>query len=228
MDKVLVTTPRIGSNMKNREVRMNRVKAREGAYDELPRYSSMKPKSRGWDDRKTLNEYLNPLVRFLEKNRNRPWDKVYSEICKNMDRRGAVQGHIFEHLFDYVELNPIIRGGKPFSLGRLRPTPIYKTGHSFYVDNNGLLREPRERPPPWPSKESNSDLIRTDDPLVFIFRRSSDSVWFRITIRDLRPEDDLFYRVQPWISEALPNLVAKDKKAFVTTLSKREKKELGI
>ena len=104
MDKVLVTTPRVGSSWKNKEVKSHRRMLREGDYDSLPKKSSMKPKTFCWDDRKQLNEYLNPLVRYLEKNCNRPWDKVYSEISKNMDRRGTVQNHIFEHLFDYVEL----------------------------------------------------------------------------------------------------------------------------
>ena len=82
MDKVLVTTPRVGSSMKNGEVKNNRRKAREGRYDELSSHSSMKPKSRKWDDRKMLNEYLNPLVRYLQKNCGKPWNKIYSDICK--------------------------------------------------------------------------------------------------------------------------------------------------
>ena len=51
MDKVLVTTPRVGSRMKNGEIKKSRRQMRENRYDELPRYSSMKPKSRNWDDR---------------------------------------------------------------------------------------------------------------------------------------------------------------------------------
>jgi len=44
MDKVLVTTPRIGSSRKNGEVQESRRLEREERYDDLPSYSSMKPK----------------------------------------------------------------------------------------------------------------------------------------------------------------------------------------
>ena len=148
MDKILVTTPRIGSNWKNKEIKEARRSAREGDYDDLPRFSSMKPKSRKWDERKEFNEYLNPLARYLKKNCGRPWNKVYSEICKNMDRRGIVQDHIFQHLFQFVELNPIFKDGKPHSTGYGGLSRLYKSDWTFYVDKKGTLREPKECRPP--------------------------------------------------------------------------------
>jgi hypothetical protein len=92
MSKVLVTTPRIGSSNKNFEVKKDRRSFKNKKnHEDLPSYSSMKPRSSSWEDRKSLNEYLNPLIRYLNKNVGRPWDKVYSDICKNMDKRTPVQ-----------------------------------------------------------------------------------------------------------------------------------------
>lgn len=227
MDKVLVTTPRIGSSMKNREVRENRRQEREGSYDDLPRFSSMKPKSRGWDNRKYLNEYLNPLIRFIKKNCNRPWNKVYSEICNNMDRRSAVKGHIFDHIFDYVCTKPIFENNEPHRVGWNGLRPLYKNGYTFYVDQRGILKEPKRKPPTWRVSKPNPSLIKTDEADVFIIKRDSDGVWFRATMEDWNHDlSDGFcnYRNQPWIDEIL----SSKKKAVLKTLSKREKRKYGI
>ncbi len=230
MDKVLVTTPRVGSSMKNREVRENRRQQREGLYDDLPRYSSMKPKSRGWDNRKYLNEYLNPLVRFLQKNCNRPWNKVYSEICNNMDRRSAVKGHIFDHLLDYVCVKPTFKNKKPYTVGYNGLSPLYRTGWTFYVDQNGLLREPKERRPPWKSNESNPNIIKTDDENVFIIKRTSDKTWFRAHLEDW-PDNAFYYlshKNPDWVVEALGNSIIGTKRVVIKTLSKKDKKLFNI
>jgi hypothetical protein len=231
MDKVLVTTPRIGSDWKNGEIKKNRRLEREGKYDDLPSYSSMKPKDFSWN-RKSLNEYLNPLVRYLVKNCNRPWDKVYSEICENMDRRGAVQAHIFQHLFDYVELRPIFKGGKPHSTGYGSLSRLYRNGWTFYVDKHGLLKEPREKRPPWNGEEDNPNLIKTKDTSVFFIRRASDGTWFEASLEAWPDAFDEFAFVsqknQDWIVEVIGERSIKGQYVRIKTLSKKGKKTLGI
>lgn len=56
----------------------------------------------GWS-RKWLNENLRPLERWLERQVGRPWAAVYSELCRQVDRRNTVQQHIHQHLRDFVE-----------------------------------------------------------------------------------------------------------------------------
>ena len=51
---------------------------------------------------KSLNENLNPLYGYLHKSVGRPWDKIYSEICKMFDKRSVVNQHILEHVPDRV------------------------------------------------------------------------------------------------------------------------------
>tara|TARA_B100000131_G_scaffold310511_1_gene342292 strand:- start:4407 stop:5090 length:684 start_codon:yes stop_codon:yes gene_type:complete len=218
MDKVLVTTPRSGSSMKNGEIKQNRRKMREGRYDELSTYSSMKPKSRKWDDRKMLNEYLNPLIRYLQKNCGRPWDKVYSDICKNMDKRGTVQAHIFQHLFDYVERYPVFRDGEVYSHSSVGLWPLYKTGYTFYVDRNGTLKEPNKRRPPWKKESSNPYIIKTESSDTFFIQREKDGVWFEATMKDW--DCELIHKNQDWIHD----LLSSNKKVVLRTLSKKEKK----
>ena len=230
MDKLLVTTPRVGSSMKNREVKEARRSAREGDYDGLPRHSSMKPKSRRWDDRKQLNEYLTPLVRYLKKNCGRPWDKIYSEICENMDRRGVVQDHIFQHLFDYVERNPVFKNGKPHSTGYGGLYPLYKNGWTFYIDKCGALREPKEKRPPWRIEENNPNIIKTKDSSVFFLKREGDGTWFKASLEDWGERVIVaFDSGNPeWAINLLGRNYISNTKIVLKTLSKKEKKKYSL
>jgi len=52
-----------------------------------------------------LNENLAPLRRYLCAQVGRPWDKVFSEICTNIDRRNTVQQHIHQHIRDFIAID---------------------------------------------------------------------------------------------------------------------------
>lgn len=80
---------------------------------------------RGYNWTKWLNENLAPLRRYLEKQVNRPWDKVYSEICATIDPRSTVKQHILQHIGDFVAINTYWLetpdGGKVIIRGRRWP-----------------------------------------------------------------------------------------------------------
>lgn len=59
-------------------------------------------RKQGYNWRKWLNENHAPLKRYLAKQVNRPWDKVYSEICETIDSRSMVKQHILQHIDDFV------------------------------------------------------------------------------------------------------------------------------
>jgi hypothetical protein len=59
---------------------------------------------KGYNDRKWLNENLAPLRRFLEKQINRPWDKIHGEIRAAIDARSTVKQHILQHLDNFVAI----------------------------------------------------------------------------------------------------------------------------
>lgn len=65
--------------------------------------------------RKKLGENLQPLARFLQKQVGRPWDKVYAEIRDVCEPTGAVNAHIYQHLWDFVIKDVFIgEDGKPW------------------------------------------------------------------------------------------------------------------
>ncbi len=105
-------------------------------------------KHRYGHSRKFFNENLAPLRRFLESNVGRPWNKVYAEICKHVDRGNVVQKHILTHLFDYVVTQVVLIDGKPCRVRQGRGGyESLCTSHNrqqwFVCPKSGLLRRSR-------------------------------------------------------------------------------------
>ena len=104
MSKVIVERPRWGSWL--RSTKFAARVSPQGDVEDL----DVAPPSRE-PDRKSLNENLAPLKRYLDKQVGRPWNKVYSEIRANLDTRKATQLHILQHLRDYVQTHCWMEAG---------------------------------------------------------------------------------------------------------------------
>src|SRR5262245_11066334 len=98
MSHVIVERPRLGGGRAR--------KGRAVALDDLPRHEGMRRPHKRSGDWKTLNENLSPLRRYLEHQVGRPWDKVYSEIARNLRTDSTVQQHVRDHLHDFVAIKP--------------------------------------------------------------------------------------------------------------------------
>lgn len=106
---------------------------------------------------KALNENLQPLKRFLLKNVGRPWDKVYSEIAKNLRPSNAVKAHVRQHIKDFVQEHPIMVDGVAYETGRYDGLyAIHKKRYSplYVCPKTGLLKiakAPKEKKPKHPA-----------------------------------------------------------------------------
>jgi hypothetical protein len=86
---------------------------------------------------KCLNENFAPLVRFLKQRVGRPFDAIWSELRAHLSPNSAVQKHVFDHVNQFVERNPIIVDGVahyPAGCGPKRDQffPI-RARYGFYV-----------------------------------------------------------------------------------------------
>ncbi len=96
---------------------------------------------------RALNENLAPLRRFLARRVGRPWDAVWSEIRASLSPNSAVQKHVFDHVRQFVEQNPILIDGIPHAPDGSGPRrdqfmPLRSHGlwQDFYVcPRTGLL-----------------------------------------------------------------------------------------
>jgi hypothetical protein len=93
---------------------------------------------------KHFNEHLGPLRKFVESNVGRPWDKVYAEICRHVDRGNVVQKHVLTHLFQYVVVDVELIDGEPYRKARdrsaYRNRPLRGPNQWYVCPKSGLLK----------------------------------------------------------------------------------------
>jgi hypothetical protein len=99
MHKVIVERPRRGSRGPYRGVKWEK----NARLEDLPTKEGIGRRHVVWGRQKELNENLAPLERYLRKQVGRPWDAVYRDICAGLKVTSAVQLHVRQHLWDYVE-----------------------------------------------------------------------------------------------------------------------------
>jgi hypothetical protein len=88
---------------------------------------------------RALNENLRPLQRYLRSQVGRPWNKVYSEIARHIDRRNTVQQHVYQHIEDFVAVKAAWQHGRLVDLDAYGG--IDELSQELYVDpRTGLLR----------------------------------------------------------------------------------------
>lgn len=132
---------------------------------------------------KYLNENLAPLIRFLEKQVGRPWNKVRSEMCEHMDFSNAVQAHIWQHVIQYVCIHPmVVRGELLTPKGR----PLSNECVRLYVDPaTGLLRRAK-RSPRTPARNHWQRPRDADFPTVALsegaYAVQLAGVWYRVEL----------------------------------------------
>lgn len=143
-------------------------------------------------DRKSLNENLSPLKRFLDSAVGRLWDDVYSEVREHLNPNSAVQKHVIDHLKQYVITSTCVVDG---IVGYY--APYYPRGwvplegnatqkgfraEEFYVHPvTKLLCVSQRKRYRWSRKPIN-EWIYIDDRSQF---RKVDDVWYRITLGHL-------------------------------------------
>jgi hypothetical protein len=152
MGKVLVEEPRRGRSAArsvkgSRRKRWNRL---DSDGESAPARLGMKADNRAC---KHFGEHLGPLYRYLRQQVNRPWDKVYGELCAGLDRRNGVQDHLFQHIGDRVALETMLVDGEVHARTWGRTQPLAETRYAMYVHprtklllvNRGREKEARRR-----------------------------------------------------------------------------------
>lgn len=95
---------------------------------------------------KNFNDNLEPLMRFLVSHVGKNWDKVHAELCSKLNKNTVNGLHVFNHLFDFVQLNTVMENkkiyyywyGRKFELLSIEKRP------RFYIDHK--TRQLRKAP----------------------------------------------------------------------------------
>ena len=139
MSKVLVEAPRRGRALA-RAVAGSRRQARNGVDRDgegAPARLGMKGDRHAC---KHFGERLGPLYRYLRQQVNRPWAKVYGELCVMLDKRSVVQAHLFQHLHDKVDAETMWRTDGVWVRSRRGLVPLSESRAEMYVHpRTGIL-----------------------------------------------------------------------------------------
>lgn len=96
--------------------------------------------------RKHFGEHLGPLYRYLRQQVDRPWAKVYGELCSELDRRSVVQAHLFQHIKDKVAIETVWRDGAVWTRTWRGLQPIAESRADLFVHPRaGILLPNRAR-----------------------------------------------------------------------------------
>jgi len=189
MYKVIVERPRRGGTRAGGASRGRIYRASE----DVPSKIGIK---HGIGPSKWLNENLAPLKRFIASQVNRPWDKVYSEICANIDRRNTVQEHIFTHIQDFVELHAQLVDGKVYVKSwhyRSDWIPLDESTLELYVHPRTgiLLRNRHRKPRGWrkavPQAADGTPRVERRELGEFEQLLRMGGIWYRVGLARLPP-----------------------------------------
>lgn len=120
----------------------------------------------GWNC-KELSDFLSPLQRFLDKSCGRPWDDVYSEICKVADTRTMDGYHLRQHVRSWLK-------------------------YRYTIDDNGILCPETKRSYTWRDRKANEneiDLIEANRLLTY---EKKKGLWFRYDYFLVNPNELIF------------------------------------
>lgn len=187
-------------------------KGSRGDYDEWS-HPKTQPMNMGRGT-KQFGENLKPLVRFLRSAVGRKWDEVFSEIREACPNDSAVNAHIYQHLWGYVERNPKFHDGDvypDYKYNRYRSDfPLRDRGrdNTFYIDQEGILRRApvdstkRSRREAAEEKKKNSD-VRVLDKVYYVRK---ENIWYETKLVPLpkpyrRLEEKLNYRGEKYTVE---------------------------
>ena len=183
MHKVIVERPRmLRSKWKNRKTALRLSPSqRAQAITDAEDYDSGHTRASSARHEKHLNENLAPLKRYLRAQVGRPWDKVYSEICRTIDTRSAIGLHVLQHVEDFIAVDTYIENGQVLERNRR----WFMRARGLYVHPvTGIVRLAKRRHAQ--PKRSEFTLMAVTE--MFEYEKI-DGLWFQMEYRACHPHE---------------------------------------
>lgn len=177
MHKVIVERPRmLRSKWENRKTALRLSESqRAQAVGDAADYDSGRPRASSARHEKYLNENLAPLKRYLVRQAGRPWDKVFSEICRTIDTRSAIGLHVLQHVEDFIALETFIENGK---VCERKWRSVMEVSGLYVHPVTGIIRIAKRRPSQ--PKRAELTLVAVSETLEF---EKIDGLWFQMEYR---------------------------------------------
>ncbi len=94
---------------------------------------------------KEFNDHVMPLKRYLNSQRGRKWDDVFSEICEHLDTGSTVKMHVHEHIDGFIMRKVRVDEKGRYWGHHWGPTAPDRWWPDLYVcPHDGLIKETEE------------------------------------------------------------------------------------
>jgi hypothetical protein len=200
MKKCVTERPRAGGGIK--EPKGTRREFQRHGLEDSPKREKIRQKwKRGYESNaKQFTDVLGPLYRFLLKQVGRPWDKVYSEIARELPKDTMQNIHIYTHIWQFVERDVQIINGKPCHKGSsFDGFPIVSDGkyEQLYIDpNTKLLRKAKKGKHPFRYYNIGK---RKAEPGIVVYPgfqyHKIQGIWYGVNVRQYPLSRDVFGNV---------------------------------
>jgi hypothetical protein len=129
-----------------------KIKKRRGGADleSLPSKMSLHRQVEEMGERRDLSENPRPLLRYLDRQVNRPWNRVYSQICSRIDGSNIVQAHLLAHLEWHLKVRHVRKVGAPLDapcgllcMDEWRGWRPMRTGDLYVDPDDGIIKRAR-------------------------------------------------------------------------------------
>lgn len=222
ISKVICERERHGSSRSYRYIRNERVDSQKIGFSVWPfegESLSPHPFKEGMKKRfgkkfgyKSLSDFLSPIRGFLTSSVGRKWDDIYSDLSKNIPKSKFLNQHVWEHIFDYVEIHTAWIDGEVCVSDDIERKYVPLTGHyrwgwkrdhQFYVhpvsrillkvDYTKIREERKKRDKDFARDAWNHcrELRRTKTSVFHAVKMKS--VWYEVEVRVRPPKEKRFY-----------------------------------
>lgn len=222
MSKVVTERPRVGHSRPSLKTALRLSKDQFDADDHgSNRHPVSRRRQHGWDA-KEFTDVLGPLRKFLHSQLGRPWDKVYSDLSKSLDRRSLTGIHIWNHVKWEVVQNVILHDGVWVHSEARFGTHAKVRG--FYVNPAGILSYQAYKNPDY-RKKVDPNVKKINETVEL---RRINGVWFHVVIEkkvrvERYPQISLKTGVTTYKTYTVETLIEKKRQ-----LGKKELRDLGL
>lgn len=103
----------------------------------------------GWGTR-SVNDNLEPLIRYLIAHRGKHWDEVYSDLCRLLDTSTVIGQHVIQHLKHMVHIHVVKEGKRFITHDGGRPRELtdntwYRVPNFYVHPKTGVLMEVKRK-----------------------------------------------------------------------------------
>jgi len=186
--KVICERERSGSRDKNpvsgfRRQFHPRMSACEDYEDFMDSHPSVESKTLrlGYEGRQ-FSDRLGAIAGLIRKNVGRKWDKVYSNLCKQVSPTGTVtEQHVHSHLKDFIVLDALVNSSQELFMHSpymgLIPLEDVVSGIDYYVcPTSGLIKKIKRRKRVRKPRKGVEEFYREIDGECFI---QMFGIWYR-------------------------------------------------